>query len=136
MILVTTAGKVGAEAARLLAQQAPVRVLVRDRGKAAALTRSGVDVVEGDLAVPASIDAAMEGVSAVVLVSPAVPAQELDVVRSAASAGVRHVVRSPARPPQTRRYPGDATSTRSRPGSSPRASPTRCSGTTPTCRTS
>lgn len=93
MILVTTAGKVGAEAARLLAQQAPVRVLVRDRGKAAALTRSGVDVVEGDLAVPASIDAAMEGVSAVVLVSPAVPAQELDVVRSAASAGVRHVVK-------------------------------------------
>jgi len=93
MILVTSAGRVGAEAARLLAQQAPVRVLVRDRGKAAALTQSGVDVVEGDLAVPASIDAAMEGVSAVVLVSPAVPAQELDVVRSAASAGVRHVVK-------------------------------------------
>jgi uncharacterized protein YbjT (DUF2867 family) len=44
--------------------------------------------------VPASIDAAMTGVSAVVLVSPAVPAQELNVVASAARAGVAHVVKA------------------------------------------
>jgi len=47
------------------------------------LAQAGVEVAVGDLAVPASIDAAMHGVSAVVLVSPAIPAQELAVVSSA-----------------------------------------------------
>ncbi|WP_233226062.1 SDR family oxidoreductase [Amycolatopsis sp. CA-126428] len=94
MILITTAGKVGAEAARLLADRGErVRVLVRDLEKAAALARSGVEVVAGDLGVPATVDAAMRGVSSVVLVSPAVPAQELNVVASAVRAGVRHVVK-------------------------------------------
>jgi uncharacterized protein YbjT (DUF2867 family) len=94
MILITTACKVGAEAARLLAQrEEPVRILVRDPEKATALGRAGVDVAVGDLGVPATIDAAMRGVSAVVLVSPAIPAQELNVVASAARAGVRHVVK-------------------------------------------
>ena len=94
MILITTAGKVGSETARLLAQRnEPVRVLVRDPGKVTALAQAGVDVVVGDLEVPATIDAAMQGVSAVVLVSPAIPAQELNVVRSAVRAGVRHVVK-------------------------------------------
>ena len=41
MILVTTAGKVGAEAARLLAERGePVRVLVRDPKKATALAEA------------------------------------------------------------------------------------------------
>jgi uncharacterized protein YbjT (DUF2867 family) len=97
VILVTTAGKVGAEAARLLREQdAPVRVLVRDPGTAAAkaLAAAGTQIVAGDLAVPATIDAAMAGVSAVILVSPAVPAQELNVVASAARSGVAHVVKA------------------------------------------
>jgi uncharacterized protein YbjT (DUF2867 family) len=94
MILITTAGKVGSEAARLLAQRAePVRVLVRDPEKATALAQAGAEVAEGDLEVPATIDAAMRGVSAVVLVSPAIPAQELNVVGSAVRAGARHVVK-------------------------------------------
>jgi len=94
MILITTAGKVGAEAARLLAQRGePVRVLVRDPGKASALAQAGADVAVGDLEVPATIDAAMRGVSAVMLVSPAIPALELNVVASAAGAGVGHVVK-------------------------------------------
>jgi uncharacterized protein YbjT (DUF2867 family) len=94
MILITTAGKVGSEAARLLARQGePVRVLVRDPAKAAALVQAGVEVVEGDLEIPATIGAAMKGVSAVLLVSPAVPAQELNVVGSAVRAGVGHVVK-------------------------------------------
>jgi uncharacterized protein YbjT (DUF2867 family) len=94
MILITTSGKVGSEAARLLAQRdEPVRVLVRDQEKAAALAQAGVELVEGDLEVPASIDKAMDGVSAVVLVSPAIPAQELSVVDSAVRAGVGHVVK-------------------------------------------
>ena len=97
MILVTTAGKVGAEAALLLRQQeTPVRVLVRDPGTAvaAALAAAGAQIAAGDLAAPASIDAAMDGVSTVILVSPAVPAQELNVVASAARAGVAHLVKA------------------------------------------
>ena len=95
MILVTTAGKVGSETARLLRDRdVPVRVLVRDPAKAAALAEAGVEIAAGDLGVPASIDEAMSGVSGVVLVSPAVPAQELNVVASAARAGVGHVVKA------------------------------------------
>ena len=95
MILVTTAGKVGTEAARsLILREAPVRVLVRDPGKARALADAGAEVAVGDLDVPASIDRAMAGVTGVVLVSPAVPAQELNVVASAARAGVGHVVKA------------------------------------------
>jgi uncharacterized protein YbjT (DUF2867 family) len=97
VILVTTAGKVGAETARLLREQdMPVRVLVRDPAKAAAkvLAEAGAEIAAGDLDVPASIDDAMTGVSAVVLVSPAVSAQELNVVASAARAGASHVVKA------------------------------------------
>src|SRR3984885_6415709 len=97
MILVTTAGKVGSETARLLRERdVPVRVLVRDPAKATAraLAEAGAEIATGDLGVPASIDEAMSGVSGVVLVSPAVPAQELNVVASAARAGVGHVVKA------------------------------------------
>jgi uncharacterized protein YbjT (DUF2867 family) len=94
MILVTTAGKVGAEAAQLLAGRGePVRILARDPKKATSLVQSGVEVVAGDLEVPATIDAAMQGIASVILVSPAVPAQELNVVDSAVRAGVEHVVK-------------------------------------------
>jgi uncharacterized protein YbjT (DUF2867 family) len=93
VILVTTAGKVGSEAVRLLRERdVPVRVLVRDPAKVTALAEAGAEVAGGDLDVPASIDDAMAGVSTVVLVSPAVPAQELNVVASAARAG--HVVKA------------------------------------------
>jgi uncharacterized protein YbjT (DUF2867 family) len=95
VILVTTAGKVGSEAVRLLRQRdVPVRVLVRDPAKVTVLADAGAEIAEGDLDVPASIDDAMAGVSTVVLVSPAVPVQELNVVRSAARAGVGHVVKA------------------------------------------
>jgi uncharacterized protein YbjT (DUF2867 family) len=95
VILVTTAGKVGSEAVRLLRERdVPVRVLVRDPAKVIALADAGAEVAEGDLDVLASIDDAMAGVSAVVLVSPAVPAQELNVVHSAARAGAGHVVKA------------------------------------------
>ena len=43
---------------------------------------------------PASLDAAMADVTTVILVSPAVPAQELNVVASAERAGVGHVVKA------------------------------------------
>jgi uncharacterized protein YbjT (DUF2867 family) len=95
MILVTTAGKVGSETARLLRQRdVPVRVLARDLAKAKALADAGAEIATGDLEVPANIDDAMAGVSTVVLVSPAAPAQELNVVASAARAGAGHVVKA------------------------------------------
>ena len=94
MILVTTAGKIGAEASRLLAQRgAPVRVLVRNPEKVTGLVQAGVDVCRGDLEVPATIDAAMQDVTNVVLVSPAIPRQELNVIASAVRARVPHVVK-------------------------------------------
>jgi uncharacterized protein YbjT (DUF2867 family) len=94
VILVTTAGKVGSETVRLLRQQdVPVRVLVRDPAKAEGLAEAGAEVAVGDLDVAASIDKAMTGIKSVVLVSPAVPAQELNVVRSAAQAGAGHVTK-------------------------------------------
>lgn len=95
MILVTTAGTVGSEAARLLAaRNIPVRVLVRDPKKVTELADAGVEIAVGDLEAPASLDEAMVGVTSVILVSPAVPVQELNVVASAARAGVEHVVKA------------------------------------------
>ncbi len=95
VILVTTAGKVGSEAARLLTQrQVPVRVLVRDPEKGKAMADAGVEIAVGDLDIPESINQAMAGVTSVVLVSPAVPAQELNVIASAARAGIEHAVKA------------------------------------------
>jgi hypothetical protein len=78
LILITTAGNVGSEAARLLVVcLVPVRVLVRDPGKAKALADAG----------PRSrwatwkcrrINEAMKSVSAVVLVSAAVDKSEVE----------------------------------------------------------
>ena len=95
MILVTTAGKVGSETVRLLAQRdMPVRVLVRDPAKAKTLAEAGAEVAVGDLGLPASLDEAMTGIGTVVLVSPAVPAQELNVIGAAARAGAGHVIKA------------------------------------------
>jgi len=79
VIFVTTAGKVGSAAARLIAQRdVPVRVLVRHPEKAvekvAPLAEAGVEIFPGDLDSPESIDQAMRGVSTVILVTqPVLP---------------------------------------------------------------
>ena len=94
MILVSTAGKVGSAAVLLLRQrELPVRALVRTPEKAKALADAGAEIAGGGLDAPASIDAAVAGITTVVLVSPGVPAQELNVIRSAARAGVEHVIK-------------------------------------------
>lgn len=92
MILVTGAsGKVGSEAARLLgAQHQTVRALVRDVSRA---PRADVEIVTGDFERPDTLDAAMRGIETVILVSPAVPAQEIAVIAAAVRQGVRHVVK-------------------------------------------
>ena len=95
MILVTTAGKVGSETVRFLRQKdVPVRVLVRDPEKGKSLAEIGAEIVVGNLDSLPSIDTAMKGIQTVVLVSPGVPAQELNVVQSAKSAGVKQVIKA------------------------------------------
>ena len=95
MIVVTGAtGKVGGEAARLLAERGvAVRAVVRDPAKAVALREAGAQVAVADLDDAGALDAALAGADAVILVSPAVPAQELNVVAAAARAGVGQVTK-------------------------------------------
>ena len=98
MILITTAGKVGSAAARLIAQRGvPVRVLVRYpekvAEKVAPLAQAGVEIFPGDLDSPETIDQAMRGVSTVILVTQPVLSQELSVIDSAQKAGVEHIVK-------------------------------------------
>jgi uncharacterized protein YbjT (DUF2867 family) len=92
MILVTGAtGKVGSEVVRLLAgQRQPVRALVRDPSR---LHVEHVDVAVGDFGAPETLDAAMPGIDTLVLVSPAVPAQEMAAIDSAARHEVKHIVK-------------------------------------------
>lgn len=92
MILVTGAtGKVGSEAVRLLAaQHHPTRALVRDPSRA---PQDGTETAIGDFDRPVTLDAAMRGIDTVLLVSPAVPAQEIAVIDSAVRQGVAHVVK-------------------------------------------
>ena len=95
MILVTGAtGKVGSEAVRLLGQQdIPVRAMVRDPGKATPLATAGAELARADFDDPGAIDTALASVDTVILVSPGVPAQELNVVASAVRQGVKHVIK-------------------------------------------
>jgi uncharacterized protein YbjT (DUF2867 family) len=95
MILVTGAtGKVGSQAvATLAAGGAKVRALVRDPDRATALAGTGAELAVGDFTDEATLDRALAGVDTVILVSPAVPAHELAVVRAAGRGGVGHIVK-------------------------------------------
>jgi len=93
MILVTGAtGNVGKHLVRqLLAQRAPVRVLVRDERKAADL---GADVerIVGDLDRPETLAVAMRGIQQLYLVTPETR-QVIHLLEAAKHAGVHHVVK-------------------------------------------
>jgi uncharacterized protein YbjT (DUF2867 family) len=98
MILITGAtGNIGRELVRLLAERgAPFRALVRDRVRATALLGATVPLVEGDLARPETLDAALDGVDRVFLLSSNAPDQvELqgNMVRAAQRAHVAHLVK-------------------------------------------
>jgi uncharacterized protein YbjT (DUF2867 family) len=67
-----------------------VRALVRDPARA---PHRNVEIVIGDFDRPDTLDAAMRGIDTVLLVSPAVPAQEIAVIDSAVRQGVTHVVK-------------------------------------------
>ena len=99
-ILVTGAtGRVGREVvAQLLAAGVPVRALTRRPAESG--LPAAVQVVAGDLTVPESLDAALQGVSAVFLLWTAPPATAPAVVQRVASHAQRVVLlSSPHRTP-------------------------------------
>jgi uncharacterized protein YbjT (DUF2867 family) len=112
-----------------------VRVLVRDLDRAKSLADFGAEIAVGDLDVPTSIDEAIAGVTAFVLVSPAVPAQDPNVVASAARAGAGSVAKA------TSKASADSTIARRRwqaeieGGLADSGPPTLCCDRTPACRT-
>ncbi|WP_149552148.1 SDR family oxidoreductase [Streptomyces marokkonensis] len=91
MILVTGAtGNIGSALVRQLRTSGapPVRGLTRDAARAS--FPDGVEAVEGDLARPASLKPALDGVRSLFLVPGA--GADADVVTAARRAGVEHVV--------------------------------------------
>lgn len=95
MILVTGAtGNVGRHLLDgLAAADVPARVLVRDPARLSG-PHDHLEIVTGDLDVPATLAPAMDGVGRVFLLAPGpdVPAQDAAVIGAAADAGVEHVV--------------------------------------------
>jgi uncharacterized protein YbjT (DUF2867 family) len=77
MILITGAtGRIGGATLKQLTNRGvPVRVLLRNPEKAAALAGPGVETVIGDLGQVRSLEAALEGVTSALLVSPLDPHQ-------------------------------------------------------------
>ncbi len=99
MILVTgVTGRVGqATARKLLADGHAVRGFVRDPQKLSSIAGlEGLDVARGDLADIASIEQAMDGVNAALLVTANSEQQftlESHLIKAAQAAGVRHLVK-------------------------------------------
>lgn len=138
MILVTGAtGTVGSEAVQLLsARHQPARALVRDPDRVTNRTdlADEIEIVTGDFDRPDTLDAALHGVDTVVLVSPAVPAQEIAVIDSAVRQGVSHIVKITSKASADSRSTGGVDRRGSRRTSRPPAWRTRCCARTRTCR--
>lgn len=99
MILVTGAtGATGGALVRLLSDaKVPVRAMVRDAARAAALaTLPGVEIVTGDLDSPDGLGPALDGVDKAYLVTNSTERaeeQQLGFIQAARGAGVKHVVK-------------------------------------------
>lgn len=98
MILVTGAtGRIGRRVVeRLVAAQQSVRALVRDPEKARRLLPDSVEIVEGDLGAVDVVRAAVDGMQAVLLLSPVAPNQvELqgNVVKAALATSRPYIVK-------------------------------------------
>lgn len=91
MILVTGAsGRIGTHAMRfLVAQGSATRALVRDPSRAPECT----EVVVGDFEQPETLDAAMENVETLLLITSSKPSHELALIDSAMRQGVQHIVK-------------------------------------------
>jgi uncharacterized protein YbjT (DUF2867 family) len=98
MILLTgITGNIGGATARaLLAKGVRFRALVRDRGKAAAWAEQGVELVQGDLEDPNTVNRALAGVDRALLVMPNGEMQERTEVaftRIAKEAGLAWIIK-------------------------------------------
>ena len=98
MILITGAtGRIGGATLKQLSTRGlPVRALVRSAEKAALVAKARVETVIGDLAQPRSLEPALDGVTAALLVSPLDPSQvELQggFIEAAKRASRPHVVK-------------------------------------------
>jgi uncharacterized protein YbjT (DUF2867 family) len=97
ILIVGATGLVGSAALRqLMACGVPVRALVRSAEKAATLVGPGVETMVGDLERPGSLDAALDGVTRALLISPLHPRQvewQGNFVESARRAGAVHIVK-------------------------------------------
>jgi (4-alkanoyl-5-oxo-2,5-dihydrofuran-3-yl)methyl phosphate reductase len=98
MILVIGAtGNVGSEVVRgIVAAGHEVRAFVRGGDGAAEKLPRGVEIARGDLAAPASIAAALEGVDKMYLLAPLVPNMpelEAAAIGAAKNARVKHIVK-------------------------------------------
>jgi uncharacterized protein YbjT (DUF2867 family) len=98
MILITGAtGRVGGATLKQLSTRGmPVRALVRNVEKAALVAGPSVETIIGDLAQPSSLESALDGITAALLVSPLDPHQvELqgNFIDAAKRAGRAHVVK-------------------------------------------
>lgn len=107
LLIIGGTGTIGLELVRLLRERgAPFRALVRDRPRAAALLGPAAPLVEGDLAWPDSLAAALDDVTHVFLLTRSGPDQvELqgNLVRAAQRHGGVHVVKlSGSRPTRDR----------------------------------
>jgi uncharacterized protein YbjT (DUF2867 family) len=98
MILITGGtGTAGSEISKALQRMGVQhRSLVRNRVKAAGSAGPNVDLVEGDLSRPETLEAALEGVEKALLLtaaSPELPQQERNFIRAAKRAGVQYLVK-------------------------------------------
>jgi uncharacterized protein YbjT (DUF2867 family) len=99
MILLTGAtGLAGSFIANeFVRQREPVRVLVRNRAKAAELEKvSTIEIAEGDMSRPSSLGAALEGVDRVLMISTPfmnMAETQCTFVDACKAAGVRHVIK-------------------------------------------
>jgi uncharacterized protein YbjT (DUF2867 family) len=97
ILLVGATGLVGSATLRqLTARGVPVRALVRSAEKASTLAGPDVETVIGDLVQPASLDAALDGVTRALLISPLHPRQaewQGNFVEVARRAGAVHIVK-------------------------------------------
>ena len=99
MILMTGAtGLAGsAIAAEFVRQGQAVRLLVRDRAKAAKLTGApALDIVDGDMARPDTLGAALDGVERVLMISgpdARMVETQCTFIDAAKAAGVRHIIK-------------------------------------------
>lgn len=98
MILLTGAtGTSGSEIAKeLLRRHVPFRALVRNASKAQNLETGGVELVEGDLNEPETLDRALDGVKRALLLTAPDPQsveQQGNFISAAKRAGVKHIVK-------------------------------------------